>query len=237
MSTEVDYRITPSLHPQNVKNIDGYEEGDIAAILAPTMTAFDTAYQAVGSVLEARAVAEKNPAWTEEARLMQVDAFARKKLDRVTRLFDSTRANLVKGIASLEGELAAPLESKGAQSVAAEIRAHIKALPTEKRHKFIQERIDAGDELSVAAALGAPGYLSGLDDNFQQTYTRFWNEKVSPDKAKRLKAMIGAKELIERNAPTVFSAMEKAVGGNSSQAKKVREANAAAEKLFASKDA
>lgn len=56
-------------------------------------------------------------------------------------------------------------------------------------------------------------------------------------KAKRLKAMIGARELIERNAPTVFSAMERAVGGNSSQAKKIREANAAAEKLFASKDA
>jgi len=49
--------------------------------------------------------------------------------------------------------------------------------------------------------------------------------------------MIGARELIERNAPTVFSAMERAVGGNSSQAKKIREANAAAEKLFASKDA
>lgn len=231
MSDNVDTRITPALHPDNVKQIEGYDE-DTAIVLAPTLTAFSEAYVAIQSVYDARAVAEKNPAWTDEQRLMQLDGYASKKLAHITRTFDTTRANLAKGISFLEVELAAPLEAKGAQSVSAEIRAHIKSLPSEKRHSFIQERIDAGDEMSVSAALGAPAYLSGLDDKFQQVYTRFWNEKVSPDMSKRLKVMMAAKEMIEQRAGLVFPALEKAVGGSSAMAKKIREANAAAEKAF-----
>ena len=41
-NANVDVRVSPGLHPDNVKQIDGYDD-DTAPYLAPTMTAFSTA--------------------------------------------------------------------------------------------------------------------------------------------------------------------------------------------------
>lgn len=237
MSTEVDHRISPALHPGVVKRIEGFEDDTIAAVLAPTVTAFDTAYQAVQSVWEARAVAERNPAYTDEARLMKIDDFASKKLASVTRMFDNTRANLEKGIAFLEGELSQPVKALAGSSEAGEIRAYVAKLSTTERQTFIQKAIADGDEETVSAVLGAKHYLSGLNADMQKVLLRHWHERQNPDKARRLKAMQAAKELIERDGGKVFKEIDKAIGGSSTKAKKVREANEAAEKLFASKDA
>lgn len=90
MSTDIDPRITPALHPINVREIEGNDSDETAAVLAPTETAFSTAYEALRSVYVSREKVEKNLAWTPEARLLQLDGFARKHLDRVTRFFDTT---------------------------------------------------------------------------------------------------------------------------------------------------
>ena len=157
MSTEVDSRISPALHPGNVKQIEGYDD-EVAPILAPTETAFDAAYQSIQAVYAARSAAENNPAWTPEARIIQVDGFARKHLDKITRTFDGTLSRLDQGIAHLEKELNQPLESKAAASIAAEIRTFVRDMPSEKRHSFIQKAIDDGDAVSVSALLGTVPY-------------------------------------------------------------------------------
>lgn len=203
MTDNVDARITPSLHPDNVKNIDGFDE-QTAPYLAPTMTAFSTAYEGVRAVWAAKEAAAHNPTWNEAMQIIHTDDFAQKHFAKISKSFDVTRSNLEKGITMLEQQLAAPIESKATQSIAGEIRAFVRDMPTEKRHKFIQEAIDAGDEKTVSALLGAPAYLSGLDANFQQTYVRFWNERSAPEVAQRLKAMKGA--------GLVFKELEKAVG-------------------------
>jgi len=86
-----------------------------------------------------------NPTWNEAHQIIHTDDFAQKHLARITKSFDVTRSNLEKGIAMLEQQLAAPIESKAAQSISAEIRAYAKNLPNEKRHAFIQQAIDEGD--------------------------------------------------------------------------------------------
>lgn len=235
MSTDIDHRITPALHPRNVQEVEGYDE-DTAAILAPTETAFSTAYEGIRAVYGAREAADKNAAWTEEAKIIQVDEFARKHLARITRAFDTSRANLVKGIASIEAELSQPLESKAAASISAEIRAHAKALPMGDRHAFVGRAIQAGDHVTVSALLGAPSYLSGLEAQFQSIYTRQWHERANPEATKRLKAMQSAKAMIEERAGLIFAQLEKAVGGTSAKAKKLREAQTAAEKAFILRD-
>lgn len=211
MTDNVDARITPSLHPDNVKNIDGFDE-QTAPYLAPTMTAFSTAYEGVRAVWAAKEAAAHNPTWNEAMQIIHTDDFAQKHFAKISKSFDVTRSNLEKGITMLEQQLAAPIESKATQSIAGEIRAFVRDMPTEKRHKFIQKAIDAGDEKTVSALLGAPAYLSGLDANFQQTYVRFWNERSAPEVAQRLKAMKGAKQMIEERAGLVFKELEKAVG-------------------------
>lgn len=235
MTDNVDARITPSLHPDNVKNIDGFDE-QTAPYLAPTMTAFSTAYEGVRAVWAAKEAAAHNPTWNEAMQIIHTDDFAQKHFAKISKSFDVTRSNLEKGITMLEQQLAAPIESKAAQSIAGEIRAFVRDMPTEKRHKFIQEAIDAGDEKTVSALLGAPAYLSGLDANFQQTYVRFWNERSAPEVAQRLKAMKGAKQMIEERAGLVFKELEKAVGAPPHKAAALRQAKTNAEKAFILQD-
>lgn len=231
MSTDIDTRISPALHPQNVKEIDGYGE-DTAPILGPTETAFSAAYEGIRAVHAAREAAKLNPTWNEAQQIIHTDDLARKQFASIAKTFDTTRENLVKGIAHLEKELSAPVTSRAAAPIAAEIRAHVKGLQTVKLHDFIKEAIDSNDHDTVTAVLGAPSYLSGLTLEFQRTYLRFWHEKQSPDLARRLKVMVGARELIERNAPLVHKQLEKAVGAPPHKARALRDAKTSAEKHF-----
>lgn len=235
MTDNVDARITPSLHPENVKSIDGYDD-QTAPYLAPTMTAFSTAYEGVRAVWSAKEAAAHNPTWNEAMQIIHTDDFAQKHFAKISKSFDVTRSNLEKGIAMLEQQLAAPIESKAALNIAGEIRSYAKNLTTEERHKFLQQAIDEGDEKTVSAICGAPAYLSGLDANFQQLYVRFWNERTAPDLAQRLKAMKGAKQMIEERAGLVFKELEKAVGAPPHKAAALRQAKTNAEKAFILQD-
>lgn len=235
MTDNVDHRITPSLHPENVKSIDGFDE-QTAPYLAPTMTAFSTAYEGVRAVLAAKAAAAANPTWNEAQQIIHTDDFAQKHLARITKSFDVTRSNLEKGIAMLEQQLTTPIESKAAASIAGEIRAFVRDMPTEKRHAFIQQALDAADHVTLGAVLGSPPYLSGLDANFQAVYVRHYHERNSPELAQRLKAMKGAKQMIEERAGLVFESMARAVGAPPHKAKALREAKTAAEQAFVLKD-
>lgn len=232
MSTKIDTAISPALHPDNVKSIDGYDD-ETAPVLAQTMTAFSAAYQAIGEVKAAREAGEKNQAWSPETLTIKLDDLATKKLNAITRTFDAEMTRLNKAITFLEGELSQPVQSQAVGSLGREIRDHVKALKPDQRQAFIQRAIDGGDHLSATAVLGAPAYLSGLEDQMGQALLRHYHAKHNPDKAKRLKALQGARSLIEANAGKAFTAMEKVVGAPPDKAKKLREANSAAEKHFA----
>lgn len=93
MPTEIDARITPTLHPDNVASIDGFDE-QTAPYLAPTMTAFSTAYEGIRSVHEAREKAKTNPTWNEAHQIIHTDDFAQKHLARITKSFDVRRCLL-----------------------------------------------------------------------------------------------------------------------------------------------
>ena len=235
MTDNVDHRISPSLHPENVKSIDGFDE-QTAPYLAPTMTAFSTAYEGVRAVLAAKEAVAANPTWNEAQQIIHTDDFAQKHLARITKSFDVTRSNLDKAIVALEQQLTTPIESKAAASIAGEIRAFVRDMPTEKRHAFIQQALDAADHVTLGAVLGSPPYLSGLDANFQAVYVRHYHERNSPELAQRLKAMKGAKQMIEERAGLVFESMARAVGAPPHKAKALREAKTAAEQAFVLKD-
>lgn len=231
MPDNIDTRVSLALHPDNVMEIDGFDD-ETAAVLAPTMTAFSEAYQRIGAVWDGRAKAEKNPSWNQNQVIIETDQFAQKQMAVIAKGFDATRANLAKGIEHLERELTAPITSKAAQSIAAEVRAYAKALPSAERMKFITDALDNGDDLTATAVLGAPNYLSGIDANMQAVFTRVYHERNAPAVAKRLKVMVAAKDMIEERAGIVFTDLEKAVGCPPHKAKRLREARTASEKAF-----
>lgn len=236
MSEGIDARVTPSLHPDNVKEVDGYDE-QTAPYVSLAETAFSEAYIGIGQVHTAREQANTNPTWNDAQRVIHTQEFAEKVFSRIARRMDGAMASLDKGIAALEAQLSAPVTSVAAQGVAVEIRAHVKALPTNKRLSFIQSALAAGDAVTVSSVLGAPSYLSGLDAGLQAALLRQWHERNSPEVAQRLKAMKGARDLITNRGGLVFRELEKAVGAPPDKVKALREAKTAAEKAFVFREA
>jgi hypothetical protein len=211
LADTIDTRITSGLHPENVKAIDGYDD-DTALVLEPTERAFAAAYEGVKSVWRAKDAVANDPTLTESARILKVDDMATKVQGKLTREFDSVRVNLEKGIAHIEGELTAPVTAKASHGMADSIRTHVKNLSAGERMPFIHEAINDGDDLTASSILGAPAYLSGIDANMKQTFTRMYHERTSPALAKRLRVMTAAKELVEQRGGLILSQLEKAVG-------------------------
>ncbi len=225
MPTPVDSRITPSLHAETLKAIDGYDEELTAPILAPALEALDDAYLTLGKLHDARDHASRNKAWTEGQQILNVSDAAAKQQQRISKKFDNVRITLEKQIAHFEEQLSQPLESRAAVTIAGEVRKYVKDMSVEDRHKFLQQAIDEGDHITASAVLGAPPYLSGLDANFQKTYTRMWHERTSPDTAQKLKAVRGAKAVIEQRGGLVFNEIEKAMGAKWATVNELRNGN------------
>lgn len=232
MPTDINTKISPALHPDNVKGLDGYDEST-ASYLSSTVTAFTNAYEGIAAVLEAKSVVNANHAWTPERRIIELGQLADKKLASISKSFDTTRANLLKQITHIEGELSAPVQAKSGTAVAAEIRAHVKALSFTERTTFIQQAIKEGDEISLTALLGAPSYLSGLDAKSQGVYLRQFHHRMQPEKANLLKVLRGAADLIADRGGLVFTQLEKAVGAKSNEVQQLRRAHEAATKAVA----
>ena len=211
MSEEIDTRVTPSLHPRNVQEVDGYCE-EVAGILQSTEAAFTVAYQGLTAIHNAREASKRNPAWTDAAALVETADYADKVVEGITRAFHSASANLKIIVTGLEKELSAPVEASTHGVLSGEIRAHVKGLEPAARIGFVRSLIVEGDRRSVESILGGPAFLSGLDTDMQAILLRMYREAVEPVKANRLKAAKGAMDLIDQRAGLIFTEMEKAVG-------------------------
>jgi len=227
MPSNIDTRVTPSLHPEHVRQIDGYNDAT-APYLAATDTAFSTAYEGIRAVHDARDVVNKNSSWNEEQCIVQVSKFAEKKLDQITRTLDKARGDLLKNIEQVEKELSAPVEAKAGSALSAEIRAHVKAMVQTERHEFLMQAINGKDVVTASALLAAPHYLSGVTAEMQSVYLRQFRGVMAPELAHRLKAMQGAVAMIEERGGLVLGEMAKAVGAPAHRATALRKAQAAA---------
>ena len=85
MPTPVDIRITPSLHADTLKEVDGYDDELTAPILAPALEALDDAYITLGKLHDARDAAKKNQAWTEGQQVLAVSDAAWKQQQALPR--------------------------------------------------------------------------------------------------------------------------------------------------------
>lgn len=224
MPTDIDSRVTPTLHAETLKALDGFDDSTMPYI-APAIEALDDAYQTLSKLHDGRDAAKKNRAWTEGQQVLAVSETANRHQQRLLKKFDGLVATMDKQIAKFEEELSQPLESRAAVGIAGEVRKFVKDMPTEERHKFIQEAIQAGDVTTCSSVLGAPPYLSGLDANFQKTYTRMWHEKMNPPASQRLKVIRGAKSHIEKAGALVVEQTEKAMGAPWAKVNELRQGN------------
>lgn len=232
---KVDTRVSPSLHPDNVKNIDGVAwDDDTAQVLAPTYSAFEEAYRGIAIVHDAREAAKKNPTLNEAAQIIATQDVADRVFARVAKALDVTADNLKKGITYLEGELTKPIEAQGSHQISAEIRSHFKGLKPEERNVLLRRAINGGDHRTAAAVLSGPGYLSGFTDDMHAVMLRTYHEKHEPQKSKRLKAMKGAFDLLGERSGLLVTQIEKAVGKPPHEVQRLRQAKLEAERALKS---
>ncbi len=230
--SDINTEVTPSFHPDSFREVDGYNE-DTAGYVAGTINAFDMAYRMLGEVHAAREAAKNNPEWTEARQVLKVAELASKAQDKLARSFDAASANLQKGIVHLEGELTRPLETQaGLGVVPSEIRAHVKQMDLPERQKFLRVALENGDDKSLVAVLGAPGYLSGLNSDLQDSYIRMYREMRYPDVAARLKVMKGVQALADQRMGLLFKETEKALGASFEKVKRLKAASTKAAQAF-----
>lgn len=229
---DIDTKITPSLHPDNIKAIEGYSE-ETAPHVALAIASFENAYRRLEEVHKARAAADSDQTLNEAGKLLKVATFAEAQQKAITKSFDTSLANMTKTIDALEGMLSEPLKAKAERpGVANEVRAHVKALTVAQREAWFNERQRAGDLDSLEIVLGAHGYLSGLSDDERAVRTRFYHQMKSPDVAKRLQVLKSAREMVETRGPLVFKELEKAIGADFGKIRNLQNARTESEKAF-----
>jgi hypothetical protein len=231
MPEDLNTRVSLSLHPLCVTKIEGYSEAT-KHYTAGVERVLHEAYSGVSSVFAAMDAAKKDPTLNEAGRILKVDDMAQRVFQKVAKQFDSERSNLEKGIAQIEEQLNAPVTAKASHPLASEVRAFIREMEPVPRVSFVRTAILNGDDVTATAVLGAPAYLSGIDQ-MKAVLTRTYREHNDPEVAAKLKVMQGAKALIEDRGGLLFSNLEKAVGAQPHEVRKLREAKNRSDKAFA----
>ena len=225
MPEQVDTRVTPALHPETVKAVEGYT-ADTAPYVADAVSAFNDAYVTIGKIHDATAHAKDNPAWTDENRILIVGKEANKQQERLCRKFDVANATLQKGIEHIDGELSRPLkQSASLGNLNQEVRAHSKSLKTNERAKLLNEAFGSGDLDTLQAVLGAQPFLSGLSREEHSHYLRRFHEQQNPALVARLTVMRGVLDKLRQDAPKLFHEVQKAVGASPAKVKGIDAAN------------
>ncbi|NVN10829.1 hypothetical protein [Nguyenibacter vanlangensis] len=155
MADEVDTRFRPRFIPGIVGEIADYDE-DTRSLLGQTETAVSEAFEALKSIHDAKAAAETNPTLNKFAQLVAVDDHAKKRMSKVYASWSRAVDMLNNNIVAMEKELCAPVESKAGRAMATEIRQHVAGLEQGPRMNALRKAIEAGDEVTAAAVLGAP---------------------------------------------------------------------------------
>jgi len=206
------YVVPMNFDPRALAHIDGYEEH--GAYVKPALEALTAAHDGLRRVDELRKKAHylgEKGAWTSEQQVLQIAKEASKLQDAILRKFDAAHKQLSDGIRGTAESLNAPIQGRADTTISRAVWDHVKALPNDKRHSFITDRIEKGDARSIETILSAPGYLSGLDDNFIETYTKMWHAKTQPQLAGRLRVMKEALEIAAARGSRVATEMEGAM--------------------------
>ncbi|AZQ69210.1 hypothetical protein EF888_19975 [Silicimonas algicola] len=210
MNTEIDVRVSVDLHPQIIDNLDGVD-ADTSTFVSGAVECFDAAYKFIGAVHDMRNAAFADPTLTPEAALLKTDDYANSKLTAVTKMLDGTSKRFTTTINALQKDLTAGVKEEGSKMVSGEIRAHIKAAGPDRIKLLEQALVDKDTEV-LSAVCGASPMLSAITKEMHQFFTLRYNELVKPETAKRLKALIAARDHIDNRGPLVLREMLKAVG-------------------------
>jgi hypothetical protein len=225
MSSPIDSRISPALDPETYRSVEGYTD-DTRMFVDDVVNAFNDIYVTLGKIHDARVLADSNPAWTPENRILIVSREAAKQRERVLTRLARAERDLRARIAHTEGELSRPLtERAGMGTLNGEVRAHVKALDRPEREAFMREALEQDDVPTLEAVLGGQPFLSGLTPLDHEHYVRLFHTKKNPHLVVRLDVMRRFLGMVERNGPVVHLQFDKATGAQPNAVRAIHAAN------------
>jgi hypothetical protein len=221
---EVNSKISPTLHPDNIKGIHGYNDLTAAHCDAAKSTLTLT-YKALNDIHKAAAAITSNPLLTAEHQTLKISEFALTKQQHITKNYDATLANLNKFIEVTERSLSTPLvQNAGVGIINEEIRRHVSNMNLDDKVAFLQNALNAKDELTLTAVLGAPHYLTGLPPALHSDLTSKFHKKRNPELVEQLEMYKGSRDLLMRSSKLIFSEVEKAMSFNWAKADRIKAA-------------
>lgn len=106
------------------------------------------------------------------------------RLEEAPHRLDRPLAIARQAVERLADDLRGPRVSDG--FLASDIRRHLPGMPVADRVCLLRQAVEAGDGVTVAAALRAPLYLTGIGDDEAETIRDAWSELHRPGLAIRL---------------------------------------------------
>ncbi|MEJ7927128.1 hypothetical protein WG908_10225 [Sphingobium sp. AN641] len=211
MADVEDTRISPSLDPSAMSLVEEYDD-DTRPLLGAAETLLSQAHKAIGAIHDCKEAVKGNLTLNDFARLVAVDDQAGKLMTPVFQSWDRVTGVLDANIAKFEAELNQPVEQRATASMASEIRTYFRGLKTGERMVAINQAIRDGDEITVTAVLGGRPYLSGFDAEMSAILLKEWHAHAQPVKAKQLRAMQRAKQILEERSGILKREWRSAVG-------------------------
>jgi hypothetical protein len=214
MSVPVNSNVSPALDPETYLAVEGVNDST-RGYIGDVVSVMNDIYATVGQLHTARRLADSNPAWTEEQKVLIVGAEATKQKNRLAQKLDRCTRDLDSRIAHTEGELIRPVQVAAAGPLAKEVRQHFKSLNNGEPSKLIREALAADDEATVQSVLGAQPFLSGLSVVERDYFIGLYHAKKNPHLVERLDVMKRVRDLMNSsgaNGAVFHRAFEKAVG-------------------------
>lgn len=224
---------SPTMDPGIVTSIKGAQDADVKMYVQPAVSALEAVFGAMQQIITARQAALSDSTLTEDGATLKIAAFAERLQTQATQRMDVAHTTLSKSIDEYEAMLRRPMEGQAsAGPLAAEIRAHCKALSAGERAQFLADATKRQDTRTMAAILGAPSYLSGISDDTQHLYTELYNRAKAPEIAKRIAVLKEARERLEKAGALFLLDVQRAGGFKWQKVQKLRAAKAQADKAF-----
>jgi hypothetical protein len=214
MADEIDIRVSLDLDPEAAMLTIADYDHDTESYVGPAKAAFSEAFTSLRAIHDAKAAVADDPTLNEAGQLLKVDDYAQKRMiAKVYPLWDTASSSLNAKVEAWEKEMTKEVVSQASQMVSGEIRAHFKGLKNDgERHAAFRQAMEIGDQVTTSAVLGAPAMLSGFDEEMRSILLREYHERFNPGLAKRLRAVIAARDLIDGRMGVLKKEVAKAVG-------------------------
>lgn len=235
INTQLKRSVSPSIHPAIITSIPNYENHK--GYCGGAAEALDTVYKSVADVIAVRQTVHLDESRTPKAKSLAVADKAERYMANLQKTLAASWDRLDTGIRHIEKQLNAVIEQQASAGVVnGEIRAHAKSLSQTERAKLIQNALQCGDVKTLGAILGAPPYLSGLNDEELKHYTRSYHEATNPELVSRLNVVTQVKQKLEQSKSIIQKEMQEAVGLSPFELARLRAGSKAAEEALVLKE-